>query len=420
MKIVYITRALPYGLGEAFLIPEIRELLRQGHEVLIVPLSPRGPIIHHDVIPLMPRFMLEKLISKSVMIGALSEIVCHPLRAIASLNILLASRTRGILLKNLAVFPKALWLARLARRFGAEHIHAHWGGCCATLAMVASRVSGIPWSLTVHSWELTENNLLRVKAESAAFTRVVSHFGEARLRSHTGPAPEVHVIHVGIDLPAAPRFTVRTGESDLRCLVVARLIKIKGIDILIQAWELLRRRGTTVCIDVVGDGPLRTEFNKAVSSLAAGGHILFQGFIPHDLLLSKMRAGQWDAVVLPSVIAEDGQQEGMPICLVEAMARGLAVIATETGGIPELLRGGAGLMVPPKNPAALADAIQSLRLSPNLYFNLQVNGRKRVENEFAVNRVVRNLIQQIEVGAAARSAELSADPIVVRHARTGA
>jgi colanic acid/amylovoran biosynthesis glycosyltransferase len=401
MKLVYITRVLPHGSGEAFLIPEIRELLRQGHEVLIVPLSPRGPIIHRDVIPLMPRFMLEKLISKSVMIGAVSEILRHPLRAITALRVLLGSRTRSILLKNAATFPKALWLARLARRFGAEHIHAHWGGCSATMAMIASKVSGIPWSLTVHSWELTENNLLREKVESTVFTRAVSHFTQARLRRLAGQEAPIQVIHLGIDLPAAPGFAARSGESHLRFVVVANLLKIKGIDVLIQAWELLRRRGSTVRVDVVGDGPLRPELEKMVSRLAAGNHISFLGFIPHDLLLSKMSAGQWDVLVLPSIVVEGGRQEGMPICLIEAMARGLAVIATETGGIPELLREGAGLIVPPNNAGALADAIQSLRLSPNLYFDLQVNGRKRVEDEFAVNRIVRSLIQQIELSGAA-------------------
>jgi colanic acid/amylovoran biosynthesis glycosyltransferase len=402
MKLVYITRDLPHGSGEAFLIPEIQELLEQGHELLVVPFKPSGPIVHRDVIPLMPHMVVEKLISISVLMGALAEFLGYPLRTMAALKLLLRSRTFVIFIKNAVTVPKALWLSRLARRFGAEHIHAHWGGCSATMSMVASEVSNIPWSFTLHSWELNENNLLRNKVERALFTRTVSQIARARLRRFADEATPIHVIHVGVDLPAALRFMVRTRELDLRLVVVATLIKIKGIDILIEAWELLRRRGTIVRIDVVGDGPLRQQLETTIASIAAGDHISFQGLMSHDLLLSKMSSGQWDALVLPSIVMPDGEQEGIPMCLVEAMARGLPVVATETGGIPELLKDGAGILVPPNNPGALADSFQSLQLSPNSYFSLQVNGRKRVEDEFAVDHVVRNLIQQIETGAAAQ------------------
>lgn len=395
MKLLYITSTLPYGPGEAFLIPEIREFLRQGHQILVIPLSPRGRIVHRDVVPFMQHIAVEKLISLPVLIGAISEMLRHPLHVIAAFRVLLGSRNYRIFLKNIAVLPKALWLAQLAQRFGAEHIHAHWGGCSSTLAMVASRVSGIPWSFTVHSWELIENNLLRAKAESASFTRVISRFGEMRLRCHVGVKPAIHVIHLGVDLPVCRRLHSFDPSRNLHLLFVGSLIPIKGFSSLIEAWNLLFRRGIQVTVDVLGSGPLRGELEEQSSRLGATGLIKFHGLVPHDTLTSDIGAGRWDAIVLPSIVAENGQQEGIPMCLVDAMAHGLPVIATETGGIPELLRDGAGIMVPPNDSVALADAIQRLWSIPQLSRSLGIKGRRRIEEEFEISYIVRTVVQHI-------------------------
>jgi glycosyltransferase involved in cell wall biosynthesis len=275
---------------------------------------------------LLPLTVVRKLISPGILAAAACEAARHPMRTMVAAAAILRSRSFSIGFKNALTLPKGLWLARLARRRGADHIHAHWGGCSSTVAMIASTVSGIPWSMTVHSWELIENNLLRKKTASAVFTRTVSQFGQARLSRITGLAAPVRVIHLGIELPVAPRLAMRTGVRDFRLIVVANLVEIKGIEFLIEAWKLLESRGIVLRIDIFGDGPLKRKLKTLAVRAGAESYISLHGFISHDLLMSEISDGHWDAIVLPSIFADDGQEEGIPICLVEAMARGLAAI----------------------------------------------------------------------------------------------
>ena len=390
MKIAYIAMSLPHGSAETFLVPEIREFVRQGHELLVVPVHPRGNEIHDDVVPLMPIMLSKSLISFGILVDAVCEAIRSPFRTGAALLLILKSRTVMITIKNLTVFPKALWLARLARRSGVQHIHAEWGGCTATMGAIASKVSNIPWSFTVHSWELVENNLLKEKSRSAEIVRVISRFGEERLRNHVGGGAPVHLIHVGVDLPVA-QWKSRRPRECFSILVVAALLPIKGIETLIQAWTVLRSRGIDVSVDIFGEGPLEKGLNDLIREAGAQERLVLRGLVFHDRLLSEMSTEKYDATVLPSIVAADGQQEGIPLALVEAMARGIPAISTQTGGIVELLEGGAGLLVPPGDPEALADAIEALSRDPELHAHMQASGRKKVVDQFGVESTVREL-----------------------------
>jgi colanic acid/amylovoran biosynthesis glycosyltransferase len=175
VKIIYVTASLPHGSDEAFVIPEINQLIRSGHQVLVVPRSPRGLILHgHELMKCARR---EILCSPRVLKTAAAVTLAAPDQVAAALRSLLRSRSLAVALKNLAVVPKALWLADLAVRWRADHIHCHWAGTTATMAMVASRLCGVPWSLTAHRWDIVENNLLAAKAKSASFVRFISEDG---------------------------------------------------------------------------------------------------------------------------------------------------------------------------------------------------------------------------------------------------
>src|SRR5579862_8983760 len=128
MKIVYVTASLPHGASEAFLIPEINELVKQGHELVLVPFSPRGPIMHGDVLPLVRLAVVRKLLSLRILAGAGCEVARHPVLTLTAASTILRSRSFSIAIKNALALPKGLWLSRLARRRGADHIHVHWGG----------------------------------------------------------------------------------------------------------------------------------------------------------------------------------------------------------------------------------------------------------------------------------------------------
>ena len=388
MRLIYVTSTLPYGKKEAFVIPEVRGLLERGHEVLVVPAYPRGEVLHGDAKPLLPVTVPEPLVSARVAGAAARAALADPRGAARALRLLLRSRGPGVLLRNLAALPKALWLAGLARRWGAEHIHAHWATVPATVALVAGELSGIPWSFTAHRFDIAEDNLLSTKVRRAAFVRAISRRGAREIRELCGEgAPEV--VHMGIDLPARPAW--RPGPAG-RALVAANLLEVKGHVYLFEAVRLLKERGVRVRLDVAGDGPLLGELAGKVRRLRLEDRVAFLGLVPHGRLLERMRGGAWDMFVLPSIVTSRGEQEGIPVSLMEAMGCGLPVVSTATGGIPELFEGVEGaLLVPPEDPEALAGAMERLLREGGLAGRLADACRRRVEEEFSVEGTVERL-----------------------------
>jgi colanic acid/amylovoran biosynthesis glycosyltransferase len=386
VRIIYITTALPYGTDEAFIVPEIRELIRCGHEVLVIPRSPGGRILHGRELVSCSR--IESLCSARVLATAGAKAIASPATVINAVRPLLASKAA----KNLAVVPKALWLASLARDWRADHIHCHWGGTTASLAMVASTVSGVPWSLTLHRWDIVENNLLAEKVRRAAFARFICEDGLRMARELGAPADRACVIHMGVELPVRGSSFGSNSRGVVLC--PARLVEVKGHRYLIEAWKLLKRRGIEGELWLAGDGELR----GALEALARGlDSVQFLGALPHDELLALYEQNLVSAVVMPSVDLGGGCHEGIPVALIEAMGYGIPVIATRAGGTPELISPGAGLLVPPSNPAALAGAIERIFEDDELRSRLGQAGRRRAREAFDITRVVSELARNFGV-----------------------
>ena len=241
MKLIYVTVSMPYGPGETFFVAEVKEILRQGHQILIVQRSPAGDVTNHDADGLENFSLRRPLLSPGVVVAAILEFLTHPLAAACALGVLFESRTPLILLKNLLVFPKGLWLGRLARQWKAEHIHAQWGLTTATMALVASRVSGVPWSCTVHRGDIVDNNLLERKAIESQFLRVISEDGIALATDICGRPLKGNVImlHLGVELPAAPPVQYAL-HAPPTLLCPAALTERKGQQYLIEALAILR------------------------------------------------------------------------------------------------------------------------------------------------------------------------------------
>jgi len=397
MKLLYITASMPFGPGEEFFIPEVHELLRLGHEVLIVPRSPKGALVNEDAVGLERHSLRRHLLSPSVLLVAVLEFLRHPASASRAFALLFNNSGVIVLAKNIMVFPKGLWFARVARKWEANHIHAQWGLTTATLAMVASEVTGIPWSFTVHRGDIADSNLLATKTARAAFTRYISQSG-LRMAECLGAWVnnwKACVIHMGVALPAQPLMRNKK-NSHFIILCPAHLYPVKGQKYLIHAMAILQKSVMPCTLRLAGEGGLRKELQNQVMQLGLETAVSFLGQVPHERVLQLYRDGDVDVVVLPSVDLGNHLHEGVPVCLMEAMANGIPVISTETGGIPELLRDGAGIMVRPQDPEALAKAIERLILDPALRAQLGLAGRRRIEEQFAVEKTVAELAARIE------------------------
>jgi glycosyltransferase involved in cell wall biosynthesis len=383
-RLLYLTSSFPYGFSDLFFEPEVRELVRQGVDVRPVPIRPRGPLTAPDAESLS---LQRPLVDLGIATAALAETLRAPVAVARTFALLLRSPQPNVLLRNLASFPKALWLARLARSWGANHIHAHWAGPPSTVALVASRLSGVPWSFTAHASEIAANNLLREKSASARFVRFIAAAMMDRARE-TAPGIDESgwvLVHFGIEVPE-PRPRPEALNDPPVLLMAAHFDPAKRHDLLIHATRRLVEDGIALEVWLAGrGGQLEEEAKQLASRLGLDHSVRFQGVIPRATLLDWLASGQIDAAVLTS------DSEGIAVALIEALAHCVPAIGTDVGGIGELLGDGCGELVPAGDADALAAAITRVLRTPELRERIVRAGRARIEREFAVASVVRRL-----------------------------
>src|SRR5471030_368440 len=382
---------MPYGAGETFLIEEVRELLNRGHRVLVVPRSPARSKGKRLAQPPFPAECLvrEGLCSYPVVRDALRVSAARPRRIAAGTRPLLHVRCAALRMKNLAVIPKALWLARLATRWKADHIHCHWAGTTASMAMLAAAAADLPWSLTAHRWDIVENNALDAKVRSASFVRVISDDG-LRLMETLGIEPgRLRVLRMGVRITSSAWWTPPLSPV---VLCPANLVEIKGHRFLIEAWRILRDRGFDGELWLAGDGELRPSLEKLAARMHHDGRVKFLGRVGHEQLQRFYKSGVVSAVVLASVDLGQGSHEGIPVALVEAMGYGVPVVATNTGGIPDLVNSNTGFLTPPGDPAALAAGLERALTETNAQ-QIAGQGRRYVAEHHDVVSVAATLEQ---------------------------
>ena len=192
------------------------------------------------------------------------------------------------------------------------------------------------------------------------------------------PERKVRIVRNGVEIP--PHEPIPYGEGPPRILVIANLIRYKGHAILLEAFaEVIRRLGRgTVHLELAGSGPEEATLRTLADRLGVAGDVKFLGSI--DDVAERLKECLF--TVLPSFT------EGSPMAILESLASGRAVIATTVGGVPEILREGAGILVPPGDSDALAEAIVQLVSDPALARRLGLEGRRVVESTFGLDRMV--------------------------------
>jgi len=388
---------MPKGTRESFIIPEVNELINQGNEVVVVPMHPKGNVINLEVNPFIKSAKVTGILSLIILIRSVIVMIQNPKKVIKILFQVFKSRSPGILLKNLMVIPKGLWLSQVARSWGADHIHSHWSSTTSTLAMITSEISGISWSFTAHRWDIVENNLLEQKVNSAKFIRFISKSGYEIALDYNIDLLEKKskIIHMGIVVPGnnfLKNSIDNTDEGcDIKLICPANLIPVKGHEYLIRAIKKLEDKGYKVKLLIAGKGHLKESLEQLVINLNILDSISFLGQLSHENLLNLYKNRQVDAMILPSVDLGNGLHEGIPVSLMEAMGYGIPVISTHTGGIPELIKNKAGILVPPKNIKALSDAIEQLIVNNSLRKTLSKNGFEVVSKDYNISVVVKEL-----------------------------
>jgi len=274
-------------------------------------------------------------------------------------------------------------------------LHAHFANDAAVLARYLGCLLGIPYRLTAHAYDLHQDPFLldrnlRFASRILTVSEANRTFLEQRLLAKRLGNKLVEVVRCGIDLERfAYRDPVAPGRP-ARLLCVARLVPKKGHAVLLEALARLRQAGTDATLDLAGDGPLAGELALRAQRPDLSGQVRWLGTVAHDEIRRAMLDA--DAVVLASRVAEDGDRDGIPVALMEAMALGVPVVATSVAGIPELVTPGAGTLAEPDDAVKLADAIGVTLGSPLPHLVAQTRAaRARVEAEFDLRKIADRL-----------------------------
>lgn len=378
----YVLRKFPV-LSETFVLNEILALESMGVEVHVFALAPsRDPRFHEGV-------------------GRLKATI-HHVPGLSDLRTLLRHarrqakrgprRYRRQLLSVLGTGrPKLLWrflqasyVADRARRAGVKHLHAHFANHPATVAHQASRLLGIPFSFTAHAYDMfrdADPRAIARKMSDARFIVTISEYNAQYLRSiANGHKPRIEIVRNGIDIT---RFSppVRRPEGPFTILAVARLVEKKGLPLLLEACRNLRDRGLEFRCEIIGKGAQQSLLEGLVRTWDLGDRVTLAGAMAQQEIVERYH--QAHVLVLPCIIGTDGNRDGLPVSIVEALSCGVPVISTPVTGIPEVVHHEVnGLLVTQGDVPALTDAIERLMLDHELTTRLSASARGSIAEDF--------------------------------------
>jgi colanic acid/amylovoran biosynthesis glycosyltransferase len=387
LRIAYLNTRYP-ALSHTFIENEIRAVRERGIEVHTF--SIRRPeerdllSLHHKDAEKETFYILNGVIPfiKSIFKGAIK-----PIRFMSCLLFSQEISPPGLKMRllHLIYALESIRLALEMSRRNLRHIHVHMANNGATVALLACIYDKrLEYSMTIHGSDEffhVDRFYLKVKTEKARFVRCISHFCKAQIMIWSNPAKweDYHIVHCGVD---AARFKLKQYQSNKKftILFVGRLEPIKGLTVLLDAVKRLTGSGVDCRLDIVGDGPLKDLLLKKTAQTDLLDRVTFSGSVGQDEIMNHYDCAH--ALVISSFM------EGIPVVLMEAMAKGLAVVATNVGGITELVENGSnGLIVPTGSAEHLYDAFKKLADDHELAFKMGIMGRRKVEEEFSITQL---------------------------------
>lgn len=401
--IAYVGRIVP-SVSETFVVREIAALRKLGVAIKTFSIHSYNPKVIHPEEPKLSS-EVEVLTRPSKPLFWVAHLIfqfSHPFKYFSCLwdFVLSGEKTWSLRLRCLHFFLVGPYFAYLLQKCGATHVHAHFANVPTAVAMIASRMVGIPFSFTIHSRYETviDSILMNQKLAAAKFVVSISRFNIDNYLSPRFPASRtsnIHVVRCGID---CDRYfpEPHSLNSPPLILSVGRLSDTKGFPTLISACRLLRTRKVDCTCLIVGNGPDRESLQRQIEKEKISDNINLIGELLADDVKRLFKTA--DVFVLPCCVSktagEEGNHDGIPYALIEAMAMGIPVISTYIGGIPELICSGeTGLLVQPEDPEALVGAIAAVIQDRQLAKKLSEAGRDFVLREFNVNRSAAQLLE---------------------------
>lgn len=384
-RIAYLTGEYP-AVSHTFILREVLALRALGLDVLTCSVRRTGSEHHRGLEEKEAAnttfYVLDAVKHPATLLAALGWGLGRPGRLGRTIRLALATRPVGIKAAIWQMFylVEAMVLARHLVNSGATQLHNHFAMASSSVAMLASELTGIPYSFTLHGpadflntgrWRLDE------KIARARFVACISHFSRSQGMLFSDPRhwSKLHIVHCGVVPERYGRDPSRPAGRNV--LFVGRLAAAKGVPILLEAFARLHARFPDARLTLIGDGPHRISLEARATELGLADVITFTGYLNQDEVAAHL--AQSDLFALPSFA------EGVPVVLMEAMATGLPVLATRIAGIPELVEDDvSGRIVAPGDADAFADAMSSLLDDPAQAHAMGKAGRLMIANDFDV------------------------------------
>lgn len=390
LTVAYVMSRFP-KLSETFILREILALQKLGIRVELYPLlRGRESVVHTEAEPLVERARYLPFLSASILWSQFWFLRHRPRAYLAALRAVLCGTwgSLNFFVGALGIFPKAVHAARLMDESGVQHVHCHFATHPAVAGLVVHRLSGIPFSFTVHGSDLhVDRHMLCQKVLEAAFVVPISRFNRDVIVAECGEevSDRLVVVHCGVDTAALSPGPCRPPEvGTFEVVCVGTLHEVKGQSYLIEACRLLVDEDIDVRCRLIGTGPDEPQLRRQVAAAGLEAHVVFSGPLTQAQVATILQRA--DVLAAPSVSTKQGKREGIPTVLMEAMSSGVPVVASRLSGIPELVEDGcSGLLVPPGDARVLAAALRRLHHDRELGARLAGAGRETVVRDFDVH-----------------------------------
>lgn len=390
-SIAYITQSFP-SLTTTFIYREVLALRRVGFDIATFAIwKPDVSRLSAESKDLVDSSFYALPVSRCKFFTAhLYLFFTHPIRYVSTFFFVLTRKGESWANRRRTFFHflEAICLAVDAEREGIRHIHAHFTINAATVALIIARMLDISFSCTAHNIFFTDRVILEEKLKRARFIIAISKYSRdflLRFLPKERLEDKFHIVHCGISPDDFLPLTHKVVNQRPLIFSLAHLVERKGLPVLLEACQILVERGCDFQCLIAGDGPQRSLLERLIMEYQIQDKVRLLGVVFQEQLADYLNRA--DIFVLPCLTASNGDLDGIPVVLMEAMAMEIPTISTYVSGIPELIKDGqSGLLVKEKDAVALADAIQRLLEDDELRRRLGKNGRHQVVQEFNIHK----------------------------------
>ena len=395
-KVVFVVSQFPC-YDEAFILREIYALSKKMEIFIFSLKSSKDKIIHDQASELLSKTVHVPFVMSGLIVWSHLQILfTHPVRYFRTLWRIIGGNIKSLefLIKSLAFFPKAIYLAKLVEKEKITHIHAYWATYPTSVALVASEITGIPFSFTGHAHDIyLDTTHLKEKMMRSAFVTTCTQQNKEHLKKVAPLYSERRILvnYHGIE-PAHFHVNGKVRNNTFEILSVGTLQYHKGFQYLLPALGFLKDKALNFRCTIIGGGPLESDLRKHIRLLGLESYVVMTGPLKQEEVLPYYKTA--DLFILT---AQPEWHWGIPNVIIEALAAKTPVITTRFGSVEELVKDEeTGLIVPPKEPEVLAQAIERLYHNELFRTKLAEAGNRLVLENFDLEKNIKIFVKRFQ------------------------